>query len=380
MHAALLLTALLSSTGGSPPPTPQKANPGRLAIAEPATPPALEAMGAQVAQWVDEEATSQGITVVSADDVSQKLGRDQYAQLRACHGVPTCVAAMVGSLQASRIVVGTLDRDEQSYLVHLYLVDLSSARVICEMERNVRIATRRLAVEVKAGLGTFLKGRTAAPGTLLLSANQPDAAVTLDGEPAGKTPLKVALPPGRHEVELQLAGHFSVHRWVNIVSAETTQEELRLLRIPGTEQPTLPTLASPETHTAPPTPSALGSSTPLASEAAVPHYRVPLATWISGGVAVAAGATGMGLGISSHQLQSKLNAGYNPTTHVYSGTRTMAITARNRAIAADALFAASGVAALTALGFALFAPQTGAPQASLSASPSSVTLSLGGGF
>jgi hypothetical protein len=69
--------------------------------------------------------------------------------------------------------------------------------------RLARIAAI-LALVVGASLGVYAFYSTAtAPGTLVLASSPSGAEVTIDGERRGTTPLRVALPPGEHQLAVR---------------------------------------------------------------------------------------------------------------------------------------------------------------------------------
>jgi hypothetical protein len=336
----------------------------RVAVVEPATPSTLVALGTQVAQWVVQAAQAQGRGVMGPEELARTLGENVYAQLQACRGDPACIGALRLPLRADRLVVGSLDRDDQSYLVRLRLLEMPSGRVVAELDRAVRIATRRLGPEVRTALPSFLRGQAPRSGSLELSANVDGAQLEVDGAPAGVTPIRLSLSPGRHEISLEKSGYLAARRWVSVEAGKVTHEEVRLLRMPGVEDSNA-------------LPAAPNSVTRASTTSRSP---VPLGTYIAGGVAVAALGVGLGLGISSAQIERRLHASYDPATQVYGGTRADALTARGQALAANILFGAAGAAALTALGFLLFTPGPESAHALVEVSPTGASVGVGGQF
>ncbi len=107
-------------------------------------------------------------------------------------------------------------RDEQGALTHLRsaLVVKPSLRLSeAEFSPTARTLLERAAADVAAG-GQGALGITSSPGL---------AAVTVDGQPKGQTPVRVrGLGPGRHHVQAQKPGHLPVHRWVTVGAGEAT--------------------------------------------------------------------------------------------------------------------------------------------------------------
>jgi hypothetical protein len=326
-------------------------------------------ISSQIASWVATEAQAQGMSVMAADDVAKSLGEAVYASVQNCRGDTDCIQALRLPLHTQRLVVGTLDRDAQSYLVHLWLFEVPSLKPLGQLERAVRIATRHLGPELRQALPPFLRGEPPRTGILELRATSEGASVQVDGASQGTTPLRLSLSPGRHELELQKPGFLPARRWVTVTSGGVTRTEVPLLRIPGTEEGQAPFSASL-------------ALPPPAMPTVEGHvgFRLSTGTYVAAGIGVAAAATGIGLGVASNNIEQRLQSGYDPVTQIYTGTRAQALAARKEALAADILFAAAGAAALTALGIALFSPAPEAPRASLMAGPHGAGIALGGHF
>ncbi|CAN5922817.1 hypothetical protein BH11MYX3_BH11MYX3_30350 [soil metagenome] len=65
-------------------------------------------------------------------------------------------------------------------------------------------------------------------GQLKLSSVPTGAHVTIDGAPAGVTPIDVALPPGIHQITVSAEGHGDAQRSVTIIQGETAPVDLQL--------------------------------------------------------------------------------------------------------------------------------------------------------
>src|SRR5262249_44155617 len=74
-------------------------------------------------------------------------------------------------------------------------------------------------------------------GTVKLTSTPPGARVTVDGRPAGKTPLSQNLVPGEYKLAFELAGHYPEIRSVQVKKDRTDVVEVALVakpnRVPG---------------------------------------------------------------------------------------------------------------------------------------------------
>ncbi|HMK74245.1 MAG TPA: PEGA domain-containing protein, partial [Myxococcaceae bacterium] len=177
-----------------------------LAVVEVTAPSMMQGLAQQITQQVVDAARAQGMTVVPPEELENFLGPKNTLALKQCGGAPGCVSARLAELPVGRAVVGTLARDETHYLVHLWLLSLSPPAVVAEVDRAVLIASRRLQQDIGAAIPGLLRGQQDAKGTLVVETAVPGAEVTLDGEPAGKTPLTTMLKPGKHQIHVEAQG------------------------------------------------------------------------------------------------------------------------------------------------------------------------------
>ena len=107
------------------------------------------------------------------------------------------------------------------------------------------------------------------------------------------------------------------------------------------------------------------------------------ATWVLGGVAVAAGGLGLGFGVVAGRQERELKAGYDPATQTYAGTRKTALEQNRNALIADISFGVAGAAAIGAVVVGVVsATSASKPAVTVSplAGPSVAGLCVGGAF
>ena len=336
-----------------------------LAVVEVTAPSTMQGLATQMTRQILDAAKAQGLRTVPPEEMETFLGEKNTLALKQCGPSPSCVSAQLSGLPVNRAVVGTLGRDQTHYLVHLWLISLSPPAQIATVDRAILIASRRLQADVAAALPGLLRGEQEAKGTLILESSVPNAAVTLDGEPAGQTPLTRMLKPGKHELRVSHAGFYSVERLVAVEAGQTTRDVIRLVAIPGAEPLVLPT---PQ----PAQPTASGG------------LRVPVAGWVALGAGIAAAGAGTWLAVASHNNQNELLAGYNPARNSYQGFRSQAISGQNQATWANVCFGIAGAGLVTfgILTWIASSAPPSAPHASLGVgvTPQGGSLSLAGSF
>jgi hypothetical protein len=277
------------------------------------------------------------------------------------------VANRLADVPADRAVVGSLNRDEKSYLLRLFLIDLQAREVISTVERSILIASRRLIPDASEAIPPLLKGEREAKGTLKVTTNVAEAAVTVNGEPAGVAPVTLQLKPGKHTVRLEKRSYLPVERLVTVEANQTAEEEFRLLLAPG-ERP--PEELEPRVAKAP-------AAAPQDSGA----LRVPAVAWAGYVAALGAGGGAIYFGSRAQRADALLKSNYDANAGVYHQPRTLALEGRRDALVANVLFGVAGVALGTAVTFTILENTQPAPvQVTPAPTPGGAALLFHGRF
>jgi len=170
---------------------------------------------------------------------------------------------------------------------------------------------------------------------------EPPSTVSVDGEPAGTSPVSVSLNPGTHRIRAAQEGYQALEREVELAPGGRVQLELSLV-------PLVPV-----------------ATTERAPEAAVRDTVAPLPktqprrwTWVATGLAAASLAAGITFGVSAHQAQDTLKDG---TPRSPDQVQQIYDTAVARSNTANAFYAAAGVAGAAAIALFFLEPHFGAP-------------------
>lgn len=185
-----------------------------------------------------------------------------------------------------------------------------------------------------------LRARLPLEGSLRISV-EPPSDVSVDGEPAGPSPVSARLRPGAHRVRATHEGYHPLERDVELAPAARVQLELSLVPL------------------APP-----AGATERAPEAAVrdtvappPKTQPRRWTYVAAGVAAACLAAGVTFGLSAHQAQDTLKDG---TPRSPEQVQQVYDTAVARSAAANGFYAAAGITGATALALFFLEPHLGA--------------------
>ncbi|MFZ5445059.1 MAG: PEGA domain-containing protein [Myxococcota bacterium] len=335
----------------------------KTAIVEVDAPELMMGLGAQVTRALVSEAEAQKLDVVTPEQLRQKLDAKRFESLKKCGGKPACVAQELEGLGVQRAVVGQLGRDEKNYLLKLWLIDVPGLSVIADVDRAILIAARRFQKDVEQAVPPLLRGEREARGTLSISANLADAQVTLNGEFVGAPPLTLTLKPGKYEVKVERRKYLSITRLLGVEANQETKADFKLLLKPGElpDDQVVPALKK--------------------QDAAPPQTSVSLSplTWVLGGVTLAAGGTGLGFGLLARGQQKTLEAGYDPDTMVYQGTRAQALEQNRNALIANISFGVAG-AALIGTVISGIVDGTRAVQITPTVTPEGAAVTVGGSF
>jgi hypothetical protein len=120
---------------------------------------------------------------------------------------------------------------ERDYHLRLELRDASGAAVatvddICEI-CGVEEAADMLEAAATRLTASLVSGTERA--SVLVQSRPPGATVMVDGEEMGTTPTTLALPPGKHTIELRKNGFAAASRTVELESGMRTTSEMRLV-------------------------------------------------------------------------------------------------------------------------------------------------------
>lgn len=291
-------------------------------------------LGAQVTRQLLETASAQKLTVLGPDQLRGTLSADKYAGLKKCRDSTACVAQSLAGTPVARVVTGSLTRDEKNYLLKLWHHDVRSMQIVCDVDRSILIASRRLQKDVEQAVPGLLRGEREARGTLTIEANLATAQITINGDFVGTPPSTVTLKPGKYEVKLEKAKYLPITRLVDVEANQTKTETFKLLLIPGQEAD-----VDPVAKLQPADPSGGGG------------VRLSALTWISGGLAVASGTVATIFGLLANGQETSLIMGLDAATGVYQGTRAQALEQNRNATVANVAFVTLGVAAIATVVF-----------------------------
>lgn len=312
-------------------------------------------------------AAAMKLSVVTPDQLRAKMEVAKYAALVKCGGGVACVSQYASDLGTKKVVLGSLARNEKNYLLKLWLIDVEKGEVIADVDRQVLIAARRLQKDVEQAAPPLLRGEREARGTLKVTSNVANAQLTLNGESVSSPPYEVQLRPGKYEVKIEKTKYLSVTRFVSVEANQVTNEELKMLLVPG---------AIPDEALV------AGGPTTVKNNGEGQPVRISIPTWVAGAATLVALGIATGFGAAASGGDKALVDGFNPTLNTYKGTRNDALSVQQNALAANVSFGVAGAAGIATVIFLILdLTHSSAPvQVAPTAGPTGAGVSLGGHF
>ncbi|MBL8954306.1 MAG: PEGA domain-containing protein [Myxococcaceae bacterium] len=302
----------------------------KIAIVDLDAPPGMLGLSTQVIKSIVTEAQKQKRTVVTPDELRDKLGNKTLNELAKCADKPGCASEKLSPLGATKVITGKLNRDEKNYVLQLWLLDLGTLSVVSEVDRSILIASRRFQNDVDAAVPAFLRGEREVMGTLIITATTQDAQVSINNEFMGVAPLTQTLKPGKYEVRVEKTKYLPVKRFVSVEPNQKTTEEFRMLLKPGEiEDQVAPLAAKPREGD---------------EDDDKPGITITAPTIVAGVATVASFGAALAFGFLSKGAADNLLKGYDEATDTYAGTRQQALDAQRNALIANVFYGVSGAA------------------------------------
>lgn len=268
---------------------------------------------------------------------------------RACAAAVPCVTRLGKAAGARYVVAIGAARLDDSVAITVDIVDTNWERNVGHGARGLSDAndwTQVMSDVVTQALPDPMRRPT---GTLVLTANLPDARVAVDGRAAGKTPVQpLPISPGEHEVSLTLDGYEPFRQTVEIE--------------PGGDRELSVTLVRPKPLPPPPPPN-----------------KKRMAVYAAGGLSVAAVAAGVAFSLSQdtavaafcekyRELYGERCGPTNPPRADPAELRELRESAERRGLYSTVSFAVAGAAAVAA-GVLLYLDLSSAPVGGLDKEP-----------
>ena len=158
--------------------------------------------------------------------VNDAVARDP--KLANCTADPSCLAPLARALKVTRVVAGNVGGLADSYVVNLKLVD-DGGRELRRVSATLRGSPDELIAEVRVAAIRLIAPERLV-GNIAILSDVPGAAVALDGNAVGQTPLPAPLsdlPTGVHQLSVTRDGFTPFSEEVPVRFEKTTQVVVR---------------------------------------------------------------------------------------------------------------------------------------------------------
>jgi hypothetical protein len=158
--------------------------------------------------------------------VNEAVARDP--RLANCTADPSCLAPLARALRVTRVVAGNVGGLADSYVVNLKLVD-DGGRELRRVSATLRGSPDELIAEVRVAAIRLIAPERLV-GSIAILSDVPGAAVALDGNTVGQTPLAAPLadlPTGVHQLSVTREGFTPFAEEVPVRFEKTTQVVVR---------------------------------------------------------------------------------------------------------------------------------------------------------
>ncbi|MEW5855031.1 MAG: PEGA domain-containing protein [Myxococcota bacterium] len=163
----------------------------------------------------------QGASVISRDDIRAMMALEEDKARLGCDEA-SCLAEIGGALGVDKLIVGTVGKLSESYLVSLRLISVKTVKVESRISESFTGSEDQLIRAIRHA-GRKLLGIEAPQGTLAVSTSVEGAELRINEQLKGKLPMApLALPAGPHTVRISRGGYFDFNGDVYVDPAENT--------------------------------------------------------------------------------------------------------------------------------------------------------------
>jgi hypothetical protein len=177
-----------------------------------------------------------GFEIAGKEEFRARLGVESERRTQACLDDVSCLGRAGVSLGVRRIVAGSVGTRGKQYLFSLNLNNVQEGRVEQRVFRLVEGDVEDLIKAVQEGSTELFRPRVE-PGKIQIASQPEGARVAIDNAYLGITPLiSPTLVPGKHNVRVEVAGHFPWTSRVEVRPGQDLQIKLTPENLPQRRQ------------------------------------------------------------------------------------------------------------------------------------------------
>jgi TolB-like protein len=230
------LDRLLSGTGSTTPRPEFALDPKgtKVAVLELAAHGATAALAGNLSQLLALELKKvEGLSVISRDEIKAMLEFETEKQLTQCKSDMACLREIGGALGVQYLVTGAVGLLEDTYVIHLKLMDVEKAEVVRRSSESYRGPERHLNQTLRFAIWDLLGISVTGVGEVAIAIDESEGASQIDGADPVKVPGTVAsLAVGKHALSTLASGYHPHFQEFYVEPNALTKVRLDLVELP----------------------------------------------------------------------------------------------------------------------------------------------------
>jgi TolB-like protein len=172
-----------------------------------------------------------GLSVISQDEIAAMLQLEANKQMVGCDDA-SCFAEIGGALGVDYLVIGSVGRLADTYLVALKLIQTQRAEVANRVSETFKGREADLLLAAKFAVYSLVGVEVRDPGRLAIKTQPADAVLELDGARVDDANALSRVPPGRHALRIDADGYFSSYLETYVQPGLANTLVIELARVP----------------------------------------------------------------------------------------------------------------------------------------------------
>jgi TolB-like protein len=175
-----------------------------------------------------------GTSVISRDEIKAMLQYETQKQIAQCKSDVACLVEIGGALGVEYLVSGGLGKLEDTYVIHLKLMDINKAEVVQRVSESFRGPETQLAQAIRFATRALLNQGADGQGGVNLQASVEPAEASIDGGDPIQIPKSVeSLPSGKHSLSVSAADHYTRFQEFYVEDGVSTKMRVELEALPA---------------------------------------------------------------------------------------------------------------------------------------------------
>ncbi|MBI2374815.1 MAG: hypothetical protein HYV07_12535 [Deltaproteobacteria bacterium] len=168
------------------------------------------------------------MSVISRDEIRTMLAYEADKQIVQCTNDVACLVEIGGALGVEHLATGAVGILGDSWIIHLKLIDVTTAEVSHRVSETFRGPERQLAQALRFAVANLLGRPLSGLGSAWVLVDAEDASVAIDGGAPSPLvpPLRVELPAGKHALSFRATDLASIDQDFYVEPNEVTSVRL----------------------------------------------------------------------------------------------------------------------------------------------------------